>query len=114
MEKNFITFEQASKIGQLKPIADEYNNSLQLIVRYFAKNTLAQFTNFEIFGRAIELGSYYNKGDYSKFLFDETEKLIKDFEELKTNIDILTPKMIELARNYSASIIKENKTNETK
>ncbi len=80
---NTISWEQAVKQDQLKEVAEYYQQQLNEVVRFFAKNTLAQLTHMELNLEVWELSRYYMEGDYSKFLFDKTQQYLDKLESEK-------------------------------
>lgn len=106
-EQTFITWEQAVKQNQLKPVAEEYEKMLISILHAFAKNTVLQYTNMELYMDALELHQYYRDKDYSKLLFDQTKQIFDQVAEAEIAIAPLKEKMTELAKAVTVAALKD-------
>jgi hypothetical protein len=96
MSATFITFEQASNLQVLEPVALQYEQRLSEIFRYFAKNTAAQMYAMDTYMQIIELLPVYSSKDYSNYLFSKTEEVfdfvdanLDHFNELKQQFQVM-------------------------
>lgn len=107
--ENTIRFEQAVKAINEKDKVQEYTEKIQLIVTTFAKNTLLQFTHFDIFGDCIELGEYLREGDISKLLFDKLDEVFKRFEDMQNDekVSKLKENIMKTIKLYNERLDRE-------
>lgn len=112
MEKtSFITYEQASNLGKIKETAEAYQEKMQGILMIFAKDTLLQFTNMDLYFDAMELWQVYRDKDYSRYLFTKTEEIFTKVDDIINDPKYMKTKemMQQAAKAYTEAVNKLNK-----
>lgn len=107
MASNSITWEQGVKLDQFASTAEERRQKLSEVIHWFAKNTHAQILAMDLMLDSFDLLTYYDKKDYSQFLFDKTDELLRNVEEVKA-------KLIPLKEEFQkvAAINPQNNNND--
>lgn len=95
---NFITYEQAAKLGNLAQVAEQYQSKVNEVVRYFMSNTAAQMFCSSTYLDAIEFQSAMRNKDYSNFLFEKINEMYTKFKEDEPDLDNLKKNCIKIAQ----------------
>lgn len=103
-QNNFITWEQATKLNVVRPVAEQYEENILQLVLYFSKNTLAQLLHGKIYFKAMELHQVYRDKDYSQYLFTETQGLLDAAEKAKIELEPAKETFQKLATLLSSQI----------
>ncbi len=98
---NFITWEQAVNQNKLESTVEQYREKIQMMMRFFQKNTYAQLLCHGFYMDLLDLSIYFNDKDYSSMLFDKIEQSFKDFEENRPKLEKLGASFVELAQQLS-------------
>ena len=103
---SIIRFEQAVFKNENQDKAEIYKNRFQEIARVFTKNTLLQMLAFPTWEKCLDLSTPWANDDYSKYLFEKTDELFKEFEELQ-----LSDKLEQMKEVIGKAISKINESN---
>lgn len=103
MMDNTIRFEQAAFIHNEVDKIEQYTVVFQSILRVFSKSPLLQMVAGELWWRLLDLSKPYGERDFSQFLFDESDKVFKEFEELQNNpkMERLKEELIKVVKEYN-------------
>lgn len=101
-----ITWEQAVNQEKIAPVAEQYFDQLKEVIHYFTSNTIAQITHSDLYFKAFELADYYHQKDYSRFLFDETEKYFNAILEEKEIMDSVRNIFLKVSKTLNEIIKK--------
>lgn len=107
-----INFEQAAFIKANKDKAEHYRNQLRECIMFLAQNTILQLSNPDMINEVHTLYKYYHEKDYSQLLFDKTEAVIKQLDEIKKNPEFLQAKENMLKAAQLMTKIRERQQNE--
>lgn len=107
--KNVITYEQASNLNKLDEVASTYYELHFSMVRFFMKNTAAQFSQFDFYSELLDLTEPYTEKDYSNYLFKKTADMYEQFQAMEPQFKKATETFTEAAKIMSKLALKENK-----
>ena len=102
-----ISWEQAQTHNRIAEVGQAYHEQLQEMISYFTQNTMAQLTHVDICMHMWDLAAHYADNDYSKFLFEETDKLFDAFQSTKPDMERASEaftKAIQLKREIESQL----------
>lgn len=112
MEKGtFITYEQALNQNKLIPVAEAYEKQIQDILMIFAKDTLLQIGNMDLYFDAMELYGVYKDKDYSRYLFTKTEEIFNEVSKITSSEGFQKAKeaLSSFSKIYTETAMKADK-----
>lgn len=82
-----INYEYALNLDENERKWTERTENLREVIRFFAKNTILQFTSMDVQMRAFDLLQFINKGERSEFFKSEVDGYLQYFDEFKSEYE---------------------------